>query len=532
MSAQRIFRTKTLRSALLCTSMSSLFVSLPAHAQSDKPADTEAQKPAAADGPGAEAKPTSEAAAGIEVGAKAEASGEAQADGSAQGKTALGSAAQGAAPEGSPRGSETGCGRGQGAGFGVSICGFAALNIMKDSTQSFPSNIGNNLVWRQGTYRGNHDQLQFTARDSRVTLEAHAPEAHGIQLAGTIQFDFNGYMATETTEAEQFTLGPVRLRLGYFTAKTPIVDVLAGQYHDLFGWGGAGFYPATLAFLGVTGQVYHRQPQLRLSKTLGGPDDAVNVEVAAAALRPVQKDAGVPDGEAGLRLAVNGWTGAAASAYGQPSLTALGLGVSGLVRRFEVAEFLPTAIESKSATGWGFAANAVIPVIPVERNDDRGNGLTLTAELSMGSGISDMYTDLTGGALFPALTNDGNLPVPPIYTPNVDSGIVTWDANRELQTIDWRGLVIGAQYYLPIARGRVWISGIFSQIVSKNVVELTPLPNRGNVYDKATYIDGSLFVALTEQWQTGVAIQTVEQVFGDGFKARNNRLELGTHYFF
>jgi len=256
------------------------------------------------------------------------------------------------------------------------------------------------------------------------------------------------------------------------------------------------------------------------------------VEVAAAAVRPVQKDSGVPDGQAGVRLAVNSWKGAAASAYGQPNLTALGLGLSGLVRRFEVAEFLPQPIESQSKMGWGFVANAVLPVIPVEKNEDRSNGLTLTAEFSIGTGISDMYSDLTGGALFPALTNDGNLPVPPIYTPNIDSGIVTWDANRELQTIDWRGLVIGAQYYLPVAKGRVWLSGIFSQIVSKNVVGLTPLPNRGNVFDKATYIDGAVFVALTEQWQTGIGIQTVEQKFGDGSKARNNRLELGTHYFF
>jgi len=527
MSAPRNLRATTLRGrALLLTSALALSVSLSAHAQPD--ADEEEGKPVTKAPVGAEPAPTADAK--LKLGANADAATAPTAE--AQGRANTGTAAEGAPPEGAPPSPETGCSRGKGDGFGISVCGFAALNVIKDSTQSFTTNAGNSIVWRQGTYRGNHDQLQFTARDSRLTFEAHAPETHGIRLAGTVQFDFNGYMPTETTETEQFTLGPVRLRLGYFTAKTPIIDVLAGQYHDLFGWGGAGFYPATLAFLGVTGEVYHRQPQLRLSRTIGDSNDAINLEIAAAAVRPVQKDSGVPDGEAGLRLAVNSWKGAAASAYGQPGLAALGVGVSGIARRFEVAEFLPLAIESQSATGWGFAVNAVLPVIPVSRNDDRSNALTITAEFSMGTGISDMYSDLTGGALFPALPNDGNLPVPPLYQPNVDSGIVTWDANRDLKTIDWRGFVIGAQYYLPVAKGRVWLSGIFAQIVSKNVVELTPRPNRGNVFDKAQYIDGSLFVALTEQWQTAVSLQTVEQTFGDGFKARNNRLELGTHYFF
>ena len=52
--------------------------------------------------------------------------------------------------------------------------------------------------------------------------------------------------------------------------ETPAVDVLVGLYHDLFAWGGAGFYPTTIAFLPLLGEVYHRNPQLRLSKTFGG----------------------------------------------------------------------------------------------------------------------------------------------------------------------------------------------------------------------------------------------------------------------
>ena len=54
------------------------------------------------------------------------------------------------------------------------------------------------------------------------------------------------------------------MRLFYLRLKLPRgLQLLAGQYHDLFAWGGAGFYPHSVAFLGIAGQVYHRNPQIR-----------------------------------------------------------------------------------------------------------------------------------------------------------------------------------------------------------------------------------------------------------------------------
>jgi hypothetical protein len=45
------------------------------------------------------------------------------------------------------------------------------------------------------------------------------------------------------------------MRHFYVKMETPIVDVLAGQYHDLFAWGGAGFHPNSVAFLPLPGQI-------------------------------------------------------------------------------------------------------------------------------------------------------------------------------------------------------------------------------------------------------------------------------------
>ncbi|HWZ92288.1 MAG TPA: hypothetical protein VNW92_25665 [Polyangiaceae bacterium] len=415
-------------------------------------------------------------------------------------------------------------------GWRLSLCGYAALNAMHDSTQSFGAGVNNAVVARRGTYAGDHDQMQFTAKDSRLTVDASAPPTHGIEAAGLIQLDFTGVMPSETTENDTYVFGTPRLRLAMMKLHTPVVDVIAGQYHDLFGWGGTGYFPSTLGFLGLPGEIYHRQPQFRLSKTLH--TDAVDVDVAGAAVRPVQKASGIPDFEGGLRLAINHFTGANQQAYGQPSIGPASIGVSGIARRFEVAEFVRKPADPVQKVGWGFALDAVLPIIPRSSNDDRSNGLTVTGEFTTGTGISDLYTGLTGGALFPTISNDTASPVPPYYTPNIDSGIVTFDANGALHTINWQAVVVGLQYYLPIGGGRVWVSGSYTQTKSTNITVLTPIPNRGSVYFKSEYEDGNLFVAITDAVQLSASFQTVRQLFGDGVSARNNRIEFGSHFFF
>ncbi len=416
------------------------------------------------------------------------------------------------------------------SGWKIGVCGYVALNAMHDSTQSLGSGLNNSIIARPGTYAGDHDQTQFTARDSRINIEAAAPATHGVEASGLIQMDFTGIMPSETTEQDSYIFGTPRLRIAVMRLHTPVVDLTAGQYHDLFGWGGSGFFPATLGFLGVPGEIYHRNPQVRLSKTLHSAP--VDLEAALAAVRPAQKGGGLPDGEAGLRLAVNKWTGAGAQAYNQPSIVPAQIGISGVARRYRVADFLARPADPNTAYGWGFAANVVIPVIPRSSNEDRSNGLTLTAEFSTGTGIADLYTGMTGGLLFPTLPNDAGAMPPPIYTPNIDSGILTYDGNGELKTADWQAVVLGLQYYLPIAAGRVWISGVYSQSKSSNIVKLTPIPDRGVVYYKSEYEDVSLFTALTDAVQLSASFQTVRQIFGDRSTARNNRIEFGSHFFF
>ena len=81
-------------------------------------------------------------------------------------------------------------------------------------------------------------------------------------------------------------------------------------------------------------------------------------------------------------LNVDRWRGIGAQGFGQPDIAPAAIGVSGVWRRFAVAEFLPVPGEPKIAFGYGVAANAFVPIIPARSADRRRNALSLNAEVT------------------------------------------------------------------------------------------------------------------------------------------------------
>jgi hypothetical protein len=395
--------------------------------------------------------------------------------------------------------------------------GYVRFDTIRDSTQSFFDGQQPYLIARAGTYKGMHPRWTMTARDTRVGLSLGAPDYAGIRTSGKIEFDFFGIPPTDVRENDQLSFGPVRIRHGYVRLDNSVIDILAGQYFDLFGWGPT-FYPATVAFLGVPGQVYHRNPQLRLEKVMnfGG----FGITAAIAAVRPGQRDSGIPDAQGGVKFSIDQWSGAANQGFGQASIVPLSLGLSGIYRHFEMPAFRnEPGAESVSESGYGAAINAVVPVIPAKKADDKGNALTLTGEFSIGSGIADMYTGMDGGSRLPLLPNTrpgAGAGVPAyVYPQNVDPGLVTFDRTWDLASINWQAFVAGLQYYLPVGGGDIWVSGVYSQIKSDNIKELTPQASWGAVFTKMDFIDASVGFALTPAVQLGLSFQTLKQTFAD-----------------
>lgn len=398
--------------------------------------------------------------------------------------------------------------------------GYARFDAIVDSTQSFDDGLQPYLIARAGTYKGDHRRAIFTARDSRFGIFVGAPPFHGIKTSGGVELDFYGLQVSDAKKHDQVVMGPLRLRLAYAKIETPAVDIIAGQYHEVFGWS-SYFFPATVAYLGVPGEVYHRNPQFRIEKKIHA--GKLELHTAVAVVRPGQRDAGgIPDGEAGIKLAHGGWSGIASGGFGRPAVTPVQLGVSGLYRHFEVPEFeLDPGSRAQTTNGWGFAAQALLPVIPASSLEKKGNSLTFTGEFSMGTGIADMYTGMDGGSRLPLLPNlSANVAY--VYPQNIDPGLVTFDRTWTVKTIDWTAFVVGAQYYLPIWNGNVWLSGVYSRVSSDNIKELTPAASWGGVFTKMEYIDASLGFAITPALLMGFSFQTLKQTFADVSAATPN----------
>jgi hypothetical protein len=416
-------------------------------------------------------------------------------------------------------------------GVKASLYGFVELDLMHDSTQSFAEAIGSNTMARPGTLAGDNPRTQLSARDSRVGLALLSPMYGRVRTSSLIEIDFFGNQAPNTTEDLSIVAAAVRLRHAWVKFETPVLDVLAGQTHDLFGWGGYGFYPNTVAFLGVPGQIYHRDPQLRLSKRISS--DGMDLEIAAAAVRPAQRDGEIPDFQGGARITYDGWQGGAAQGASKAGRQPLAIGISGVYRRFSVPAFTASVANPNQTLGWGAAANLFLPIIPASSSDDIGNTLSATAEATMGTGIANLYTGLTGGVLFPVLPNPAmTLPVP-VYLPGIDQGLVTYDAAAQLRTVNWRALVVGLQYRAPFDRGRrLGLSAVGSRLESNNAVALTPIQGRAAVFSKTEYVDGNVFLSLTPESQLGASVQFLRQTFGDGVYNTNIRGQLAVYYFF
>ena len=452
----------------------------------------------------------------------------------------------------------------------LTIYGFAEADMIGDSTRSFNDGLNDNVIAHNQTQAGDNTRLQFTIRNSRLGFKADAPEFGGIRSTGLLEFDLFGNQPNinsgggssgqapgpgDTTEAAYFNNAAPRVRHAYMKLEDSVIDVLGGQTYHLLGWQNY-FFGASCGFLGLPNELFNRTVQLRLSHTFSS--NAVNFDVAAAALRPAQRDSALPDGEGGLRLAINHWKAMTTPGSGGTAALPAAIGVSGLLRSFRVDPYAPLPDPPIPVSAWAIAADILIPIIPARDSTDRGNALTITGEFVTGTGDADQYTGMTAGATMPNVyplppdtpMNSAGMATPqpsgsgaaPLvgtpYTPDVDPGLVAFDTHGTLHTINWQTFIVGFQYYLP-PNGRVFVTGNYSQGNSSNIASLyhpdattQPWVNAGNVFQRSWYVDGNLFVDVTPAARFGLSYQRVTQGMADGTTAYNNRYELTCLYFF
>jgi hypothetical protein len=179
------------------------------------------------------------------------------------------------------------------------------------------------------------------------------------------------------------------------------------------------------------------------------------------------------------------------------------------------------AANYQKVTGSGFSLDALVPVIPVKNASDRGNALTLTATFTKGKGIADLISGLSGNTQNPSS----------LYTSTpIDNGLLAVDAAGAFHAVEWRGVLVGAQYYLPPS-GRVFVSGTYGRVYSSNVSDYV-VPNAAALWDRGRYLDANLFVDVTPAVRSGLSYERVEQTYVDGVKAKNVRWQFTTCLFF
>jgi hypothetical protein len=416
--------------------------------------------------------------------------------------------------------------------WATTLYGFVEADAIWDSTRSFNDAAGSAQVARPSTPGGDNSRFTFGVRNSRIGIRIKAPDmGWGVHASAQLEMDFLGTQLPvgvaqpyQGSEGAFFTSPTFRIRHMNLKIETPVVDFLMGQYWQLFGWQSA-YNPNTVQIQGVPGEIYARTPQLRISKTIKAKP--VTFEVAIAATRPVQRDAGMPDGQAGIRFALDTWTAVQTVGSTGTQISPLSVAATGLVRRVQVDQWSATPKSTNDLTMTALAVDGFIPVLPGTK-DKKDNSLALNGEFASGYGIADMYSGLTGGIGFPAIPVMGMTPSTP-FAANIDNGIVTYDAGGGLHGIHWRSYLVGAQYYFPGAKGKFWISGNYSHIESDNI----------NLYGTATkltkaedWLDANLFVDPVSAVRVGVEYSNFRTMYADGFHAANHRLQLSGFFIF
>jgi hypothetical protein len=446
--------------------------------------------------------------------------------------------------------------------FSTTLYGFAETDVINDSTESFNDTPGNALIARpngipplaanlQNNYAGNHGRTQMSIRNSRLGLRVRAPEYHQVRVNGVLETDFEGYLPTPSsttgpTESQFFSSPALRIRHAFVRVETPVADLLVGQYWDLFGWQNI-YHPNSVQPQGLPGELYSRDAQIRLSRAF--ETKAVTVEIALAARRPPSRDSQIPEGQGGLRVAFPGWTGVGTTGATATEIMPASVAFTGDYRQFELPEFSATPTRTVSLTTVAFAADAFVPIIPARRGHE-ANSLSLNGEFVTGSGMSDLYTGMTGGMTFPTYVNTAGMVQQgqaSTYPQDVDNGMVTYDLQGNLHAIQWTTFLVGLQYYLPFLDGHVWVSGNFSRTHSNNISQFTrcstsatsclvdptqPSYNIVNaqVVTAEDFFDVNLFWQAVPGVRFGFEYANYNDAYGDGVHAINNRF-VGSGFF-
>ena len=411
--------------------------------------------------------------------------------------------------------------------FVTTLYGYLEGDAIHDSQRAVTDGYGGHpTLSLNGTVQGDNGRTVFSSRGTRLGIRFAAPEVGGVRARGLFEMDFVGNSPFNPnarppvgTESQFYTNATPRIRHGLMQIDTDIVTFWIGQTWNLMAFE-AAFLPTSVQPQGLPGQLFGRNPQIRLSHIFDAK--AFSVEVAAAAVRPPQENAEIPDFQGGLKLNISGWTGVQSLGSTGTTISPASVAVTGAVRTLKLASSLTNTTATSSVTGSAIAVDAFVPVLPASGRS--GLSISLLGEATSGTGYSDLFSGLTGGAGVGRPPGIPAAPAPPAVDPylafqDIDPGIAGWTTTG-LQTVNWRTLLLDAQ----ISYDKVILAGNYSNVYSDNV----NLFAGANWYQQ-TWWDANLIVdpwpgvrfgleyARTLQRKIGGALANNSRVFFAGF---------------
>jgi hypothetical protein len=205
------------------------------------------------------------------------------------------------------------------------------------------------------------------------------------------------------------------------------------------------------------------------------------------------------------------------------------IAVTGDVRGFRFSEFSTNPHVSNFRTGGGIAIDGFLPIIPATKAS-HDNALSISGELVIGKGTSDMYTALStaspGNAAIPPAMPGGT---PGTYVPNFDPGFAAYDAKGNIELIQWTSYMVGVEYYPPGLDGRLGLSANHGHMQSSNAKKFgDPTKTR----DHEDFYAAGLFFDPTKQTRAGIDFGYYGDHYVDGVSATNYSVMFSSWLFF
>lgn len=401
--------------------------------------------------------------------------------------------------------------------------------MIVDSTRSFREISANAPVARPGTFAGSHGRAQLSLRSTRFGLTIFPPHQETLKQYSIIAIDFLGYnpnpssVAPQNSEAAFYASPTPRLLLASHVIELEHWKLSAGLGGRLFGWVPT-FYPTTVSIFSYSGVILSRTTQLSAINTVTLEEDDY-LKTGLSITSPSQRDAGVPNIDAGIMYVFGKRESAHNNITSQIVMAKTTLALSGTYRQFSIPDSVLSSESSRRLHGRAIALSTLVPL--VARSESKAeNTLILSAEFSKGIGYSDVFVAGSGNISQLPSGAAGSLS----SVTNLDPGLGGFDSSGKFNLSKMQSWNTQLQYHLPVYL-RSFITVGFGHWQLKNPESFSSATGLV-IYDISKAFYTNIFHDIKPRIRIGFEYARISTDYTDGVSARNNRYQFSTMFMF